>query len=62
MGAHPRDGRQHRGRSSASGPEAVNVKAKTAEKLGAIGARRGIAAEAVALVTWRPPPTTPGSD
>jgi 2-C-methyl-D-erythritol 2,4-cyclodiphosphate synthase len=32
---------------------AVNVKAKSAEKLGFIGRGEGIAAEAVALITWK---------
>ena len=32
---------------------AVNVKAKTAEKLGFIGRGEGIATEAVALITWK---------
>ena len=34
-------------------PSAVNVKAKTAEKLGSIGRGEGIAAEAAALITWK---------
>jgi 2-C-methyl-D-erythritol 2,4-cyclodiphosphate synthase len=33
--------------------EDVNVKAKTAERLGALGREEGIAAEAIALVTSR---------
>ena len=32
---------------------AVNVKAKSAERLGSIGRGEGIAAEAVALITWK---------
>jgi 2-C-methyl-D-erythritol 2,4-cyclodiphosphate synthase len=32
---------------------AVNVKAKSAEKLGFIGRGEGIAAEAAALITWK---------
>lgn len=33
-------------------PRAVNIKAKTAERLGTIGRGEGIAAEAVALIKW----------
>lgn len=35
--------------------EAVNIKAKTAERLGALGRGEGIAAEAVALISQAPP-------
>jgi 2-C-methyl-D-erythritol 2,4-cyclodiphosphate synthase len=42
-------------------PYDVNVKAKTAERLGALGREEGIAAEAVALVV-RPPPERIPSD
>jgi 2-C-methyl-D-erythritol 2,4-cyclodiphosphate synthase len=42
--------------------DAINIKAKTAEKLGAIGRGEGIAAEAVALVSWLPPESQAGSD
>jgi 2-C-methyl-D-erythritol 2,4-cyclodiphosphate synthase len=35
-------------------PDAVNIKAKTAERLGALGRGEGIAAEAVALISRSP--------
>lgn len=35
----------------------VNIKAKTAERLGALGRGEGIAAEAIALITLPPPPS-----
>jgi 2-C-methyl-D-erythritol 2,4-cyclodiphosphate synthase len=38
--------------------EAVNVKAKTAEKMGPVGEGRAIEARAVCLL-WRPPPDLP---
>jgi 2-C-methyl-D-erythritol 2,4-cyclodiphosphate synthase len=34
-------------------PSAVNVKAKTGERLGFIGRGEGMAAQAVALITWK---------
>ncbi len=34
-------------------PAAVNVKAKTGEKLGSIGRGEGVVAQAVVLVTWK---------
>jgi len=37
---------------------AVSVKAKTAEKLGFVGRGEGIAAEAIALITWIKPDKT----
>jgi 2-C-methyl-D-erythritol 2,4-cyclodiphosphate synthase len=39
-------------------PDAVNVKAKTAEKMGPVGEGRAIEARAVCLL-WRPPPELP---
>lgn len=39
---------------------AVNVKAKTAEKLGALGRSEGIAAEAVVLIDWQDRPSRDG--
>jgi 2-C-methyl-D-erythritol 2,4-cyclodiphosphate synthase len=38
--------------------DAVNVKAKTAEKMGPVGEGRAIEARAVCLL-WRPPPDLP---
>ena len=40
------------------GADAVNVKAKTAEKMGPVGEGRAIEARAVCLL-WRPPPDLP---
>jgi 2-C-methyl-D-erythritol 2,4-cyclodiphosphate synthase len=39
-------------------PDVVNVKAKTAEKMGPVGEGRAIEARAVCLL-WRPPPDLP---
>ncbi len=43
-------------------PSGVNVKAKTAERLGFTGRGEGIAAEAVAMIAWREPNNTEPSD
>jgi 2-C-methyl-D-erythritol 2,4-cyclodiphosphate synthase len=40
----------------------VNVKAKTAERLGTLGRSEGIAAEAIVLLTWKPLVTPSSAD